>query len=139
MHPAVEAKLHLTRISGRAPFILAPASGLRSPPPTTSSTRSFSTPSPGLPRTTKLLKVSPEERISVEEIMKHPWLQDSQVIRRANALMATQLRGSKRLVEELYVEVIPDKRARVGEPVSVFRTSLFVFRTPLSSTVSASP
>ena len=83
--------------------------------------------------------LSPEERISAEEIMKHPWLQDSQVIRRANALMATQLRGSKRLVEELYVEVIPYKRARVGEPVSVFRTSLSVFRTPLSSTVSASP
>ena len=76
---------------------------------------------------TKLLKVSPDERISAEEIMKHPWLQDSQVIRRANALMATQLRGRKRLVEEVDVEevdveVIPDQRSRVGESVSVFRT-----------------
>jgi serine/threonine protein kinase len=47
---------------------------------------------------TKLLKDSLEERISAEEIMKHPWLQDSQVIRR-----------SKRLVEEVDVEVIHEE------------------------------
>ena len=41
--------------------------------------------------------------------MKHPWLQDSQVIRRANALMVTQLRGSKRLVEEVDKEVIHEE------------------------------
>ena len=29
----------------------------------------------------RLLKVNHEERISAAEIMKHPWLQDSQVIR----------------------------------------------------------
>jgi hypothetical protein len=46
---------------------------------------------------TKPLKISPEKRISAEEIMKHPWLQESQVIRQANALMATQLRDRKRL------------------------------------------
>jgi hypothetical protein len=46
---------------------------------------------------TKPLKISPEERISAEEIIKHPWLQESQVIRQANALMATQLRDRKRL------------------------------------------
>ena len=46
---------------------------------------------------TKPLKISPEERISAEEIMKHPWLQESEVIRQANALMATQLRDRKRL------------------------------------------
>jgi hypothetical protein len=46
---------------------------------------------------TKPLKISLEERISAEEIMKHPWLQESQVIRQANALMATQLRDRKRL------------------------------------------
>ena len=54
--------------------------------------------------------------------MKHPWLQDSPVIRRTNALMAAQLRGRRRLVEEVAVEVIPDKRSMVGAPVSVFRT-----------------
>ena len=42
---------------------------------------------------TKLLKVSLEESLSAEEIMKNSWLQDSQVIR-----MATQVRG--RLVAE---------------------------------------
>ena len=41
---------------------------------------------------------SQEERISAEEIMKHSWLQDSQVIRR-----------SKRLVEEVDVEVIHEE------------------------------
>jgi hypothetical protein len=46
---------------------------------------------------TKPLKISPEERISEEEIMKHPWLKESQVIRQANALMDTQLRDRKRL------------------------------------------
>ena len=85
--------------------------GLRSPPSTTSSTRSFSKPSPGPAKDliTKLLKVSPEERISAEEIMKHPWQQDYQFIRRANARMVTQLRGSKRLVEEVDEEVIHEE------------------------------
>jgi hypothetical protein len=41
--------------------------------------------------------------------MKHPWLQDSQVIRRANALMVTQLRDSTSLVEEVDVEVIHEE------------------------------
>merc|ERR1712106_402653 len=73
---------------------------------------------------TRLLKASPDERISADEILKHPWLQDSQIIRRANALMATQLRGKKRVVEEVEVEVedMPEKRSKVGESVSVFRT-----------------
>jgi hypothetical protein len=46
---------------------------------------------------TKPFKIFPEERISAEEIMKHPWLQESQAIRQANAMMATQLRDRKRL------------------------------------------
>jgi hypothetical protein len=33
-----------------------------------------------------------------------------------------QLKGRRRLVEEVAVEVIPDKRSMVGAPVSVFRT-----------------
>eukprot|EP00092_Neocalanus_flemingeri_P094274 GFUD01119867.1.p1 GENE.GFUD01119867.1~~GFUD01119867.1.p1 ORF type:complete len:515 (-),score=128.52 GFUD01119867.1:119-1663(-) len=70
----------------------------------------------------RLLKVSPEERISAEEILLHPWLQDTQIVRRATALMATQLRGKKRLVEEIEAEPVPDKRSRVGESMSVFRT-----------------
>ena len=37
----------------------------------------------------RLLKVNPEERISAEEIMNHSWLQDSQFIRWATALMNT--------------------------------------------------
>jgi hypothetical protein len=41
--------------------------------------------------------------------MKHPWLQDSQVIRRAKALMVTQLRDSMSLVEEVDVEVIDEE------------------------------
>lgn len=71
---------------------------------------------------TKLLKASPDERISAEDILKHPWLQDSQVIRRANMLMATQVKSKKRLVEEDEVDTIPDKRMKVSESVSLFRT-----------------
>ena len=41
--------------------------------------------------------------------MKHPWQQDYQFIRRANARMVTQLRGSKRLVEEVDEEVIHEE------------------------------
>ena len=44
----------------------------------------------------RLPKVNPEERTSAAELMKHPWLQDSQVIRRATALMKTQVKGRKR-------------------------------------------
>lgn len=46
---------------------------------------------------TELLKMSLEERISVEEIMKHHWLKGSEVIRQAKAMMATQLNDRKRL------------------------------------------
>jgi hypothetical protein len=53
--------------------------------------------------------------------MKHPWLQDSQVIRLAKALMVTQLRGSKRLVEEVDVEVI-------HEEVMEYPFNLFEFK-----------
>jgi len=78
--------------------------------------------SPAKDLISRLLKVNPEERISAAEIMKHPWLQDSQVIRRATALMNTQVKGRKRLVEEVDGDELPDKRSRVGEAVSVFRT-----------------
>ena len=51
---------------------------------------------------TKCLKVEPEERISAEEILNHPWLQDQAIIRRAKALMATQTRqGKKRVITEV--------------------------------------
>ena len=33
-----------------------------------------------------------------------------------------KLRGRKRLVEEVDVDMVPGKRSRVGEPVIVFRT-----------------
>ena len=50
----------------------------------------------------KCLKVEPSERISAEEIVNHPWLQkDSAVIERARALMASQMKGKKRLLEEV--------------------------------------
>jgi len=75
---------------------------------------------------TKLLKASPDERISAEDILKHPWLQDSQVIRRANVLMATQVKSKKRLVDEEEGDLIPDKRMKVSESVSVFRTPQIV-------------
>jgi len=49
----------------------------------------------------KCLKVEPSERISAAEIVNHPWLQkDSAVIERARALMASQIKGKKRLLEE---------------------------------------
>jgi len=75
---------------------------------------------------TKLLKASPDERISAEDILKHPWLQDSQVIRRANVLMATQVKSKKRLVDDEGGDLIPDKRMKVSESVSVFRTPQIV-------------
>jgi hypothetical protein len=50
--------------------------------------------------------------------MKHPWLQDSQDIRQANALMVTQLRASKRLVEEVDVEVIHEEV--MDYPINLF-------------------
>jgi len=73
----------------------------------------------------KLLKVNPVERMSADDILKHPWLQDSSVIMRARALMATQLRGKKRLVEEVETDQESDKRLRVGDGVSVS-----VFKSP---------
>ena len=37
-------------------------------------------------------------------------------------LMATQVKSKKRLVEEDEVDTIPDKRMKVSESVSLFRT-----------------
>ena len=48
----------------------------------------------------RCLKVKPDERISADEIMNHPWLQkDTSIIERARALMASQAKGRKRLLE----------------------------------------
>jgi len=49
----------------------------------------------------KCLRVDPNERISSEEILRHPWLKDDEVLRKAKGLMATQTRGRKRLLEEV--------------------------------------
>ena len=39
---------------------------------------------------TKLLKVRPEERLSADEILEHPWLQDQAMRTEAHALMKEQ-------------------------------------------------
>ena len=79
---------------------------------------------------TKPLKISPEERISAEEIMKHPWLQESQVIRQANALMATQLRDRKRLTWRWSWQEVQG-----GGASFCFQDSNMLWRTKYSKTV----
>jgi len=49
----------------------------------------------------RCLKVDPSERISAIEILEHPWLQDKSIVKRAKDLMSSQLRGKKRLIEEV--------------------------------------
>lgn len=66
----------------------------------------------------KCLKVNPQERISAEEIMNHPWLKDNETIRRAKDLMSTQIRGKKRLLETEDEDSTDGKRPRS----SVFKT-----------------
>ena len=51
--------------------------------------------------TDKCLKVDQNERISSDEILLHPWLQDEVVLWKAKGLMATQTRGRKRLLENV--------------------------------------
>ena len=50
----------------------------------------------------KLLKVSPEERLSAEEILKHPWLQDQIIIAKAERLMQLQTdkKAQRNVIEE---------------------------------------
>ena len=48
----------------------------------------------------KLLKKDPEERLSSDQILSHPWLHDKNVVARAKQLMLTQSRGRKRLIED---------------------------------------
>jgi len=52
----------------------------------------------------RCLKVNPSERISAAEILGHPWLQDKLIVKRAKDLMASQLRGKKRLIEDVESE-----------------------------------
>ena len=40
-----------------------------------------------------MLKLSPTERLSAEEILKHPWLQDTVIVRKAEVLMDTPRRS----------------------------------------------
>jgi hypothetical protein len=77
------------------------------------------------------LKISPEEeRISAEEIIKHPWLQESQIIRQANALMATQLRDRKRLTWRWSWQEVQGGGASL-----FFQDSNMLWRTKYSKTV----
>jgi serine/threonine-protein kinase Chk2 len=63
-----------------------------------------------------LLKASPEERLSADAILRHPWLQEPAMLRRAEALMDTQRRTRKRLLGEEEAGVPGgEKRRRVGE------------------------
>ena len=49
----------------------------------------------------KCLKVDQNERISSDEILLHPWLQNEVALWKAKGLMATQTSGSKRLLENI--------------------------------------
>ena len=57
----------------------------------------------------KLLKVSPDERLSAQEILEHPWLHDP-IVESVKALMNSRQRGKKRLVHETENEVGTSQR-----------------------------
>jgi len=65
----------------------------------------------------KLLRTNPEERLSAEEILRHPWLQDQAMMKKADCLMDTQRKSKKRVLGEEEVGG-GEKRARVGEVVA---------------------
>ena len=51
----------------------------------------------------RCIKVKPDDRISADEIMNHPWLQkDTAIIERGRDLMASQVKGKNRLLEVGY-------------------------------------
>jgi len=65
----------------------------------------------------KLLRTNPEERLSAEEILRHPWLQDQAMMKKADCLMDTQRKSKKRVLGEEEAGG-GEKRARVGEVVA---------------------
>jgi len=65
----------------------------------------------------KLLRTNPEERLSAEEILRHPWLQDTAMMKKADCLMDTQRKSKKRVLGEEEAGG-GEKRARVGEVVA---------------------
>ena len=85
----------------------------------------------------RLLKTSPDERLSAEQILLHPWLQDNRIVSRAEALMDTQRTRKRQMPEE--EPDCRDKRQRVEEsevtrqncPDSA--SSVSVFKLPVSS------
>ena len=61
---------------------------------------------------TRLLKICPKDRLSAEEILVHPWLQDPNIVNEALALMDAKVKSRKRQIGEEWNDV-GDKKQRV--------------------------
>jgi len=63
----------------------------------------------------RLLKVNPSERLSAEEILKHPWLQDEAIIAKAEELMKLQTeKKAMRSVSDQMASVIINQGVKRG-------------------------
>jgi len=60
-----------------------------------------------------LLKICPNDRLSAEKILVHPWLQDPNIVREATALMNTKLKSKKRQMDEDWNDIGTRKKRLV--------------------------
>ena len=78
-----------------------------------------------------LLKPNPEERISAEEVLLNPWLQDHGMLRRVELLLANrQPKGRKRIVEHEVASQGGEKRMRPGYEEVDSGCAVTIFKTP---------
>ncbi|KAB7494788.1 Serine/threonine-protein kinase Chk2 [Armadillidium nasatum] len=63
----------------------------------------------------KLLIVNPDERFSAEQVLEHEWLQDPQIIRKAENLMFTPIQSSppKRRLEDIDGDITDSKTPKL--------------------------
>ncbi|RXG73588.1 Serine/threonine-protein kinase Chk2 [Armadillidium vulgare] len=63
----------------------------------------------------KLLIVNPDERFSAEQVLQHEWLQDPQIIRKAENLMFPPIQSSppKRRLEDIDVDITDSKTPKL--------------------------
>jgi len=81
----------------------------------------------------KLLVVNPEDRISADQILQHPWIQeDEAMVRKVHSLLKADVKPCKRSLEIDSQGGIHDVK-RIRQELNEIETGVSIFKTPVNS------